>query len=194
MDSTRAVLTIAGIPLLSGCMMMGGWGHLAGPMGTHVPGDVTSGQGMVASQQADASSDGLTITLSVPVPTGGALVTISAWLRADHDDREPADGEVWLHIRTPRGNVDRLRMREPGFVGEGTFHAEYAFATSGAYVVTAEARSGTGRDARTVSVTAEVEVGDARWDDSAQWVTPVVVVGSLGMLALMAVLMGGSPH
>jgi len=191
MRMTRAGLGVAAVPLLSGCMMMGGWGHTAA-VGVHPTGHMVSGERIVSSRRAEASSDGLTITLSVAAPTGGAPVTIGAWLRSDDDDGAPTDSEIRLRIRSPDGTVDRFRMHEPRSPGDGAYRAEYTLATSGTYVVTADARSGTGSDARTVSVTTDVVAGDDPWHDQHHCLMPVV--GGVGMLALMAVMMAGMTH
>lgn len=193
MRLTKTGLGIAAVPLLSGCMMMGGWGHTAA-FGAHPTGHMVSGERIVSSQRAEASSDGLTITLSVAAPAGRAVVTMSAWLRSDDGEEEPAESEIWLRIRAPDGVVDRLRMLEPRFPGDRTYRAEYALATSGTYVVTADARSGTGAEARTVSVTTEMVAGDDPRYDQHRWLTPVAFVGGVGMLALMAVMMAGMTH
>ena len=188
----EAGLGVAAVPLLSGCMMMAGWGHTAA-LDTHATGHMVSAQRVVWSQRAEASSDGLTVTLFVPV-SESAVVIISAGLRSEHDDQGPADGEIWLRIRTPDGTVDRFRMQEPRSPGDGMYRARYAFVASGTYVVTADARSGTGEAARTVSVTAEVVAGDDPWHDQHHWLTPAAFVGGVGILALMAVMMAGVTH
>lgn len=194
MRLTMAVLSVAGVPLLGGCMMMGGWGHAAGLMGPGLTRPGVSEQRTASWRHAEAASDGLTLTLAFPVPTGGDGVTISAWLRWDDDVPEPPDGEIWLRIQTPGGSVDRVRMQEPASPADGTYRAWYAFVMSGTYVVTADARSGTGADTRMVSVTAEMETGDVRWDGESGWVTPAALAGGLGMLALWAAMMGGVAH
>ena len=81
----EAGLGVAAVPLLSGCMMMAGWGHTAA-LDTHATGHMVSAQRVVWSQRAEASSDGLTVTLFVPV-SESAVVIISAGLRSEHDDQ-----------------------------------------------------------------------------------------------------------
>jgi hypothetical protein len=156
MHLPAAVLGIVGVPLLSGCMLMGGWGHTAG-LGASMAGHTVSRQTVGSLQRSEASSGGITITLSFPTPTIGSVVAISALLRSEGGDREPADGEVWLRVQTPSGIVDQLRMQRPAGIADGTHQTRYSFSTPGLYVVTADARSGTGAEVHAVSVTIEVE-------------------------------------
>ncbi len=194
MHLTRAVLGIAGVPLVSGCMMMGGWGHTAGPASAHKKDHTVSGQTPASPVRSEASNGGLTIMLSLPRPTMDSVATITASLRSDRGDQEPIDGEIWLRVQTPSGSVDQLRMQKEHSLAGGIYQAQYGFPTLGLYAMTADARAGAGTDLRTVSVMIEVEIGDNRPEDGHHWLTPAALGGGLGMLALMAVMMGGSWH
>jgi hypothetical protein len=165
MQQIRAVIGVAWVPLLSGCMAMGGLGHTSGLLGTGLGGHMESDKKALLLQRAEASNGGLTIGLSFPPPTSGTVVTISALLRSDPGDQEPTEGEIWLRVQTPGGSVDRLRMQSVRSSGAATHRARYGFVTPGLYVVTADARLGTGADVRTVSVTTKVEVSRAEHVD-----------------------------
>lgn len=158
MQQIRAVLGVAWVPLLTGCMMMGGLGHTSGLLGTGLGGPMETDKTAVLLQHAEASNGGLTIALTIPTPTSGTVVAISALLRSDRRDEEPSDGEIWLRVQTPGGSVDRLRMQSVRSSGAATHRARYGFVTPGVYFVTADARLGTGADVRTVSVTTKAEV------------------------------------
>ncbi len=190
MDPRRVVLGAVCVQSLSGCMVMGGIGHMGGGA-ISAPGDMQSRDLSASVQHAEASSGGLTIALSFPSPTGGdGAVPIDAWLITDTDHRDLTDGVVWLLIQTPTGGVDRVDMQLHSS-SAGTYRARYRFTVSGSYLVTAEGRSGTGADMRTVSVTTEatVEGGSGGRDG---WVTPVAVLGGLGMVVMMALMMVNS--
>jgi hypothetical protein len=173
-------------------MIMGGWGHTAGIAGAGVTGHVPSHQTIAPFQRSEASSGNLTITLSFPTPTGGSVVTVSAVLRSDGHDRDPADGEIWLPVERPDGRVDQLPMQRYQSATGAIYQAPYGFPTSGLYVVTADARAGTGTDARTVSVTTRAEVVAAAPGERHDWLIPAAVLGSLGMVAMMVFMTGGS--
>lgn len=186
---TRVVLSVAGIPLLSGCMMMGGIGHTGGLGGTAGAGHTESAQIGAPLERAEASSGGITIALSFRLPSHGAEVAIDAWLRADSAHHELADADIWLRIRTPSGGVDEIRMERLGSSGE-TYQAHYGFPTAGPYHVTAEGRVGTAAAVRTVSVTTRVEVEGESHDGRHDWLMVGGILGGLGMVVLMALMMG----
>lgn len=190
MRITNLVLRVVWVPLLSGCMMMGGMGHTGSLSGWDQTGHATNGHAGAPLHRAEASSDGLTIVLSVAAPSGRAPVAIDAWLRADTAGHEITDGEVWLRIQAPDGHVDQLRMQRLDAAPAGAYSAQYGFPTPGRYFVTAVARSGTGADARTVSVTAGVDIGSPAHDGHHGWVMPVAILGGLTMVAMMALMMG----
>jgi hypothetical protein len=194
MQSIRAVLGVASIPLLSGCMGMGGWGHAGGSMGTVAPHHPAGGLTTVSVERAEASGDGLALALSFPTPTTGAVMTVSALLRWYDGDREPVNGEILLSIRTPAGSVDQLRMEKVQTVAAGAYEARYAFAESGRYVLTANAGWGTEVNARSVSVTTTADVGDDVYGHRHDRWVPAEVVGGIGMVALMVLMMGGLGH
>jgi len=189
MYSPRILLSVAGIPLLGGCMMMGGPGHMA-----HLGSMDQSGHSMrtataTASQHAAATSNGLTIEIFVPTPSQGAAVTIDARVSANGDDHEVIDGDVWLRIQTPSGTIEQVRMQRPYSSTGGTYRAEYRFLTAGLYLVTAEGREGSGSELRTASVTTEVVVTGAQHGGDHDWLMPAAILGGLGMIAMMAVMM-----
>lgn len=186
MTLSRAVLGIAGIPLLGGCMA-GGWGHTGVPAGTYVSGHMGPGWTVPSSQRAEGTGDGLSIVLLIPAPTAGTVGTIAVQLRSGPGDPEPADAEIRLRIEGPVGSVDDLPMQRERSSGAWTYQAQYGFAVPGRYVVTAEARFGAGTDVRTVSVTTGAEVGAAR-EYRHDWSVPVFV-GGLGMVAMMVFMM-----
>lgn len=192
MHLTRAALGVVGIPLLSGCMMMGAVGHAGGLTGMGVTGHMESGRPAPLRQRAEATSSGLTIALSFPRPTSGGACTISALLRSDGGAREPTDGEVWLHVQTPGGSVDRLPMERYESSTGWIYQTRYVFLTSGLYVVTADARSSAGKEVRTVSVTTRAEVSARAHSAGHDWLPPAALIGSLGMVAMMVIMMGGS--
>lgn len=192
MNLTRVVLSVAGIPFLGGCMMMGGVGHTGNPGMMSDAGRAPGGQPPAPVQRAEASGGGLSIALAFPSPSGGEPVAIDAWLLTDSIHRDLTDGEIWLRIETPDGGVDQLRMRRRHSSATATFQAQYGFADAGLYLVTAEGRAGTGADVRTVSVTARTVVGGDMHGGRRGWLVPAAVLGSLGMAALMAFMMVGS--
>lgn len=194
MDLTRLLLNTAWVPILSGCMMGGGIGHAHGTDWMGEAGYARAGQAPQPVQRAQASSRGLTISLSFPTPTLGDAVAIDAQLLTDGVAHGGIDGDVWLRIQTPGGAVDLLRMQRPQRSPVGAYRAPYGFPIAGAYLVTAEARTGTGSDERTVSVTASVQVDHHAQGGRHLWVRPAAVLGGLGMVATMALMMGGFWH
>lgn len=190
MHSARAVLSAAGVPLLGGCMMMGGLGHTAQLGSMDESGHAVTNAVATSPQRAAASTNGLTIEILVPTPIQGAAVTIDARVSADGDDHEVFDGDVWLRIRTPSGTVEQVRMERPYSSTGRTYRAEYRFPAAGLYVVTAEGREGSGSELRTASVTTEVEVGGTPHRGQHGWLMPAAILGGLGMIAMMAVMMG----
>ncbi|NIR42571.1 MAG: hypothetical protein GWN99_01600 [Gemmatimonadetes bacterium] len=191
MNLTRVVLSVAGVPLLGGCMMMGGVGHTGSPdMMSEV--DHARGARLPAPvQRAEASSEGLTIALAFPTPSIGDAVAIDAWLLTDSTDHDPEAGDIRLRIETPGGNVDQLRMRRLHSSTTATFQAEYSFSAAGLYLVTAEGRAATRADVRTVSVTARVFVGGDMYGGRHDWLMPAAILGGPAMVAMMALMMGG---
>lgn len=186
MNLARIVLSVAAVPLLGGCMMMGGIAHTGGPAG---PAHMETGPVAAPLERAEATSGGLTIALSFPPPSSGELIAIEARLRADDAPPKPTDEEVWLRIEAWGGSVEEIRM-EPVRSSSGTYRAQHVFPTAGLYLVTAEARVGPGADVRAVSVTSRAEVSRDARDGRHGWIAPAVV-GGLGMVALMALMMGG---
>lgn len=189
---TRVVLRVAAIPLLSGCVMLGGMGHRSDVLGSATAVDVDGRRLPAPLHRAETSSGGLALALSFPTPRVGAAVAIDAQLRTDGAPEELNDGDVWLRIRTPGGNVDQFRMQRLGPSAGGTYRARYRFPDAGFYLVMAEARTGTGPDARTVLVTTELEVRPAENDERHDWLVSPGTLGGLGMIAAMAVMMAGS--
>ena len=159
MQLTRVVLGVAGVPLLSGCLMLGGAGHTGNVHGVAPAVDGGSRELSAPFQRAEASSGSLTLALSFVTPRGGAAVTIDAQLHTDSASDAPTDGDVWLRIQAPGGGVDQFRMQRVQSSAAGTYQAEYRFSTAGLYLVTAEGRTGIGDHVRTVLVTTELEVG-----------------------------------
>ena len=192
MRLTRPVLGVAGVPLLSGCLMLGGMGHTGDGLGVPTAIDGSSTQLPAPLQRAEASSGSLTLALSFATPRSGAAVAIDAQLRADSAPHELTDGNVWLRIHTPGGSVDQFRMQRVYSSTAGTYQAQYRFPTAGLYLVTAEGRTGMGADVRTVLVTAEVEVSRGAQGDRHDWLAPVRILSSLGMVVTMALMMAGS--
>ena len=189
---TRLVLGAAWVPLLTGCMAMGGLGHTGGPGGMASAGYAENGQARAPVQHVEASNGGLSIALSFPRPSGGAGVAIDARLRADSADDDLTDANIWLQVRSPSGGVTRLPMQLLHSSQPGTYRAQYSFSAPGLYLVAAEGRTGTGADVRTVSVTTAVEVGTEAHDGRHHWFTPAALLGGLGMVAMMALMMSGS--
>jgi hypothetical protein len=189
MNLEKAVLSVAAVPLLGGWMMMGGIGHTGGPAGMAGAAHMESGPVAAPLERAEATSEGLTISLSFAPSSAGELVAIEARLRADDGSAEPTDGEIRLRIEAPDGSVEEIRM-QPVRSFAGTYGAQYVFPTAGLYLVTAEGRVGTGADVRTVSVTSRAEVGPETRDGRHGWIAPAIV-GGLGMAALMALMMSG---
>lgn len=199
MDPTRSMLTTAWVPLLSGCMMWGGMGHTSGTDGMGEAGHAERGQVPQPLQRAEASSAGVTITLSFPTPSSDAAVVIDAQLvmdsvDADSVDQELIDADVWLRIQTPSGAVDQRRLQQLQSLPPGAYQAQYSFPIAGLYLVTAEARTGTGAAERTVSVTARTQVYDQAHGGQHHWLMPGAILAGLGMVATMALMMGSSGH
>lgn len=190
MHSARILLSVAGVPLLAGCMMMGGSGHTAYLGPTHEPGHTVRSVVTTSPLHAAASTNGLVIEIFVPTASQGAAVTIDARVFADGDDHEVIEGAVWLRIQTPNGAVEEIRMQRPQSSTGGTYRAEYRFLLAGLYLVTAVGREGSGSDLRTASVTTEVEVTSTPHGDQHGWLMPAAILGGLGMIAMMAVMMG----
>lgn len=194
MGLTRLMLNTAWVPFLSGCMTWGGMGHTSGTDWMGGTGSAKNGQLSQPLERAEATSAGLTIALSFPHPSSGAAVAIDARLFTDGTAHEVVEGDIWLRIQTPSGAVDQLRMQRLQPSSEGAYQARYSFATVGLYLVTAEGRTGSGADERAVSVTARTQVNGHAQDGRHHWVMPAVVLGGLGMVAMMALMMGGSWH
>ena len=193
MNLARVLLGIVWAPTLSGCMMLGGMGHTGGPGAMPLVGHAESRGMPLPHQRAEASNGGLAIELSIPSPSGTAAVAIDARLNTDNSHHELTDANVWLRIQTPSGRVDKIHMQLRESSSAGTYRAHYAFpAADGLYLVTAEGRTGTGADLKTASVTVEVEAGGAARGGGHHWRTPAAVLGGLGMVAMMALMMGGS--
>lgn len=177
MYGIRALPSVAWVPVLSACMMMGGVSghgvndHLNRPL-----------------QYAAASDADLAIALSFPAPSHGGTVPIEAQLRLQSDQPALTDASVWLRVRTPGGSVDEIRMQRAQSSVTAAYHAQYTFPTSGYYIVTAEGRMGEGTGARLVSVSIEADVGAPAPGADRHWLVPAAVVGGLSM-ALMMVLM-----
>lgn len=191
MDPWKGMLGAAWVPLLSGCMMMGGMAHTGGGAisAAGPPGDMHRRDLSGRFQQAEARSGDLAISLSFasPIESSRAL-PIDAWLSRDGDHRDLADGVVWLQIQAPDGGVDRVLMQRLPSSSGGTYRALYHFSSPGLYLVTAEGRTGTGADMRTVSVT--TEAGVESWPAGGHgWVMPLAVIGGVGMVVLMAFMM-----
>lgn len=192
MKRATRLLGVTWVPLLSGCMMLGGAGHTGGWVG--LDDAAVSGQGPAPLRRAEASSGGLTIALSVPAPSGGTAVAIEAWLRPDSAGIDLDGADVRLRIETPGGRVDGLHMQRVDSATPGSYQAFYSFPTTGVYLVTAEGQAGTGAHVRTVAVTARTRVSAHARGGGHDWVTPVAILGGLAMVAAMALMMGGSTH
>lgn len=191
MHKIRVLLGFACIPILSGCMMMGGMGSTTGMGGVGDAGVVHSGQIHTPLRQTKASNGVLTIALSFPAPSDGAAVPINARLHTESDHNELTDAYVGLRIRTPRGSIDEIRMHPLDSSTAETHQAQYSFRDAGVYVVTAEARVGRGDDARTVSASIETEVAREAHSGQGNWLTPAALVGGLSMVVIMVLTMGG---
>lgn len=183
MNLTRVVLGIHWVPLLSGCLM-GGMAHTGG-IGR---GEIGPMQGPL--QHAEASSGELTIALSFPIPSTATAVPMEARLGTASDRREPTDGEIWLRIQTPGGNVDEIRMQRVDSSAGRTYQAMYSFRNPGSYLVTAEGRKETGTGAQTVSVTTRADVGGESNGGRNDWLIPAAILGGLGTVVTMVVVMG----
>jgi hypothetical protein len=188
MELRRLALSIAGVPLLSSCMM-GSVAH------TEPPGTVGLAEDTQASvplQYAEAGSEDLTITLSFPTPRSGSAITMDARLATANGPQELMDGEISLRIQTPSGRVDPIRMRRFSSPTTAAYEAMYDFRTPGLYVVTAEGRAQTGAGVREASVTITVPVsGQPQYVDSANHrnsMMPMALMG-LSMVAMMVVMM-----
>lgn len=192
MKQTTRMLSLAWVLLLGGCMMLGGTGHTGGWVGLDDYGYGSSTPGGAPSERAQASSAGLTLVLSVSTPNGAGPMAIDAWLRPDRADSDLGDADVWLRIENPRGGVDRLLMQRVDSLGSVWHRALYRSVTTGVHLVTAEAQTGTGADARTVAVTATVDVSGHPHHGGHNWVAPVAILGGVGMLAMMALMMSGT--
>lgn len=186
MHRMSVVLGVAWVPVLGGCMMMGGM-HGVGATGGG--GDLERGPVSTELKYAEAVSGDLSLALSFPSPTADAAVPIGARLRTESDGRDLADAQVRLWIRAPGGSVDQVEMQHARSSVAGIFEAQYSFHALGRYLVTAEAQTGTVGDVREVSVTAEAEVGPAADRGRNTWLMPGALLGGLGMVALMAVMM-----
>jgi hypothetical protein len=185
------VLSVAGAPLLGGCMMMGGLGHTGSPGMMSEADDGPRGSLIAPVQRAEASSEGLSIALAFPTPSIGDTIAIDAWLLTDSSHHDLAAGDIWLRIETPGGNVDQFRMRRLHSSVTATFQAQYSFAAAGFYLVTADGRAATGADVRTVSVTARVFLGGDMHGRRHDWRMPAAVLGATGMVAMVALMTGG---
>jgi len=194
MHLTRTVLSVAWVPLLSGCMAMGGLGHVGGMDGMAHAGHPADGRMPGPLQRAEASNGDLAIELSFPGPTPGVAVALEARLRTDGPDDEPAVVVAWLRVRAPSGRVDELRMEPLDASAAGTYRAQYSFPVAGRYLLTAEARVGTGIAARTVTVTTAADVGGGDHTGSHLRSTPAALLGGLAMVATMTLMMGIAAH
>jgi hypothetical protein len=188
------MLNTAWVSVLSGCMMGGGMGHTSGTDWMGETGYAKDGQRPPPLQRAEASSAGLTIALSFPTPSSNATVPIDARLFADSAELELIDATIWLRIQTPSGEVAELRMQRLDPSSEGAYQARYTFTTAGLYLLTAEGQTGTGADKRAVSVTARAQVNGHGEHGGHDWNMPAAVLGGVAMVAMMAVMMGGSWH
>lgn len=112
---------------------------------------------VAAPLRAEATGDGLTIVLSIPAPAAGSVVTIGVQLRSDGGDPE-ADAEIRLRIEGPGEASTTSPCSGIGRPGQGPTRRSTDSPCRGRYGVTAEARSGTGAEVRTVSVSARAEV------------------------------------
>jgi hypothetical protein len=167
MDPWRGVVGAAWVPLLSGCMMMGGMGHM-GRSTISAPGDVDSRDSSPPLKYAEASSGDLTIVLSFADPiVGGGPVPIDARLSRDGAHGDSNDDVVWLLIEAPDGRVDEVPMQHILASSAGTYRALCHFNAPGLYLITAEGRAGTGADMAAVSVTTRAEVRDGPQADTA---------------------------
>ena len=182
MDLGKLASGIAWLPLLGGCIGMVPGGH---PGGTAAVGYGPHGS-VAAPVQAEASNGGVTIALSLPELSAGAVADIDVRLVEESSERDTADPEVRLRIRTPQGSVDEIVMGRIHSFSGGTYHARYVFRSPGPHLVTAEAWWGTA-DVPAVSVTAEADVVGYR--DRHHWLMPVAIVGGLAMFTMMVVMM-----
>lgn len=125
-----------------------------------------------------------------PTPDGWTEIPIEARLRWSADGPELPNADVWLRIQTPGGGIERVHMQS---VKPGTgdrYRAHYDFRAAGSYLVSTDASVKTGGSQQTVSVTSSLEVaGRPHAGDGHGWMMPVVVLGGLGMLAMMVVMM-----
>lgn len=187
MDRWRRVLGAAWAPLLSGCMMMGGMSHMGGSA-IAAPGDMESRDSSARLQHAEASSGDLTIVLSFAEPiVSDGPVPIDVRLGRDGPRGDANDDVVWLLIETPDGRVDEVPMQRLHTSSAATYRALYTFTAPGLYLITAEGRTGTGADMTAVSVTAQAEVV-RRPGDRHGWITPLAVLGGLGMVVSMTLM------
>jgi hypothetical protein len=186
MDLKRAAMGITWVSLLSGCMM-GGMAHPGGMGGV---GPRETGQALGPLQYAEASSGDLTIALSFPTPSSGAMVAMDARLTTASDPHELINGKIWLRIQTPSGSLDELRMQRLHSSAGATYQATYNFRTPGFYLVTAEGSIETDANVRTASVTTRVPVSGEVHADRHDWLMPMAVLGGLGMVVMMVVMMG----
>jgi len=180
MHRIRLTMTFVAVPILSGCMM--GW--MAGP----APMSATNHGPSAGLWQAEARNGDLRIALVFPVPTGDAPVPVEVRLATD-EDRELAEADVWLRIRTPGGNVEQFRMEPARSSAAGTFETQYGFRTTGIHLVTAEARVGSGSSDRMASVTIEADVTGAQSSHRGWW-APAAILGGVAMVLLMALMKG----
>jgi hypothetical protein len=180
MDLRKVAAGIVWLPLLGGCMGMAPGGHAGaggGGYGPHVS---------AAPVHAEASNGELMLALSLREPIAGPVVDIDVRLVAESSERDAADPEVRLRIRTPQGGVDELVMDRIHSSMSGTYHERYVFRNPGPHMVTAEAWSARG-EVPAVSVTAEADVVGYR--DGHDWLMPAAIVGGLAMLTMMVVMM-----
>lgn len=192
MYRTRMMLGAAWVPLLSGCMMWGGMGHAGGLAWMDGAGYAENGQPPAPLQRAQASTGGLTITLAFPTPGTGVALPIDAWLSLEGAEPQPVGEEVWLRIQAPDGTIHQVRMQRPDASAAGTYRAYYRFPAAGLYLVTAEGRARAGTELQTASVTAGAEISRRAYAGHHDWLLPAAVLGGVGMVAWMAIMMGGS--
>lgn len=179
MDMRKALLEVACVSLLSGCMT-GGVGRTGTFSGREAGG---------RSQYAEATTGDLTIALSVPAPSVGSQVAIAARLTLAERPQELVDGEMWLRVQAPSGNVDEVRMQRSQGSDAATYRAMYGFWAPGSYVVTAKARSEGGVGAEASVTTSVVVAGDSHYVDRHGWMMPMAVLGGVGMVVMMVVMM-----
>jgi hypothetical protein len=180
MDMRKVALDVACISLLSGCMTGG-----VGRAGRFDRG------GSGSLQYAEATTGDLTIALSFPTPSIRSEVAIEARLTAANGPHELIDGDVWLSIQTPGGNIDEVRMQRLHGSAEAVYGAAYNFWSPGSYLVTARGRLEEEAGAHEASVTTRAVVDGGPYAvDHGDWMMPMAVLGGLGMVVMMVVMMG----